>query len=227
MPDLVIDPVHCGPTASGNGGWTAGLLAAHVPDAPAVTVTLRRPPPLERPLRVRTVPSGLKLYDDQHLVAEAEPADPPEPLSRVDPDTARAAEAAYPGLDHHPFPRCFVCGPRASAGLRLRPGPVAPGGTACTWTPARDHTTPTHLWAALDCPGGWTEDLEGRPMVLGRITAAVRRAPSAGESLVVVGALLDRSVRTSRTATTVYDAAGDSVGTAAQTWVRVDPAAFG
>lgn len=224
---LLIDAEHCGPTSSGNGGWTAGLLAAHLPVAPAVTITLRSPPPLGRPLDVRAASGGRTLHDGDRLVAEAQPADPPDPVPPVDAAAAAAAEPAYPGLVRHPFPRCFVCGPEAPSGMRLSPGRTAPGRTACTWTPGDEHTTHAHVWAALDCPGGWTEDLEGRPMVLGRITAAIHRAPRADERLVVVGVLLDRAARTTRTATSVYDAAGEPVGRAAQTWVRVDPATFG
>ena len=75
-------------------------------------------------------------------------------------------------------------------------------------------------------PGGWTGDLVGRPMVLGRITAVIRRRPLAGERLVVVGALVDAVGRKSRTATSVYDAAGREVGSAFHTWIRVDPPTF-
>ncbi len=88
--------------------------------------------------------------------------------------------ASYPGLRSHPFPGCFACGTdRAEGdGLRIFPGPV-PGRAdtvASLWVP---HTSlavrgdvvdrgvervgvPT-TWAALDCVGGWSEDLEGRP----------------------------------------------------------------
>ena len=49
----------CGPASSGNGGWTAGALAALVdhdcPDNraaawPPIRVALRKPPPLDTPL---------------------------------------------------------------------------------------------------------------------------------------------------------------------------------
>ena len=161
-------------------------------------------------------------------MAEAEPGEVPEPVEPVDPGVARAAEPAYAGLVDHPFPGCFVCGPEAAegVGLRLRPGPVAPGRTACTWTPQPTQLEAAHVWAALDCPGGWTGDLVGRPMVLGRITAVIRRLPRSGEPLVVVGALVDAVGRKSRTATSVYDAAGREVGSAFHTWIRVDPPTF-
>ena len=49
--EVTIGRRYRGPLTSGNGGYSAGRLAAFV-DAPAVEVTLRLPPPLERPLQV-------------------------------------------------------------------------------------------------------------------------------------------------------------------------------
>ena len=228
MSGLRLEAQHRGPATSANGGWTAGVLAARLPGAAAVTVTLRLPPPLERDLDVRGGGDSVALRDGEALVAEAVVGEPPEPVPSVDADEAAAAEAAYAGLVDHPFPGCFVCGttPPAGQGLRLRPGPVGPGRTACTWTPHPAHTSAAHVWAALDCPSGWTDDIAGRPMVLGRITASVHRRPVSGERLVVVGALLDRVGRKTLTAASVYDAAGLLVGTATHTWIRVDPTAF-
>ena len=53
--DLTVPRRFCGPPGSGNGGYTAGLLAervqggtahavSHAPGCPAVEVTLRQPP---------------------------------------------------------------------------------------------------------------------------------------------------------------------------------------
>jgi len=230
-----IEIGRCGPERSGNGGWTAGLLASHL--RAAATVSLRRPPPLGTELTVAVEGGAARLHDGADLVAEATVVDTGE-LGTVDPvdvDTAVAAEPAYRGLLSHPFPRCFVCGPERMVGdgLCLRPGPTAGGRTACTWVPhpafADDDGTldPAYVWAALDCPGGWTADLAGRPMVLGRMSAAVERRARVGERLVVVGQHLDTSGRKTRTATSLYDADGQVVGRAAQLWLGVDPLAFG
>src|SRR3712207_7477696 len=48
-------------------------LAALV-GAPAVSVRLRRPTPLDRPLDVRTTDAGVELLDDDELLATAAPA---------------------------------------------------------------------------------------------------------------------------------------------------------
>jgi acyl-coenzyme A thioesterase PaaI-like protein len=74
--------------------------------------------------------------------------------------------------------------------------------------------------------GGWSEDLEGRPSVLGRMTARVDALPVVGEPHVVVGARLRRDGRKTFTASTLYDADGRVVATAQHVWIAVDPSAF-
>ena len=76
-----------GPAGSANGGYTCGLLAALV-DGPA-EVTLRLPPPLERPAAASSATDERVLVlDGEALVAEARPAEvdvaPPEPPSFED-----------------------------------------------------------------------------------------------------------------------------------------------
>src|SRR5690606_16060494 len=74
---LIIDRRFCGPPDSGNGGYVAGKLAAVVPGSPAaVTVSLRRPPPLAHPLPVRPgeIEGEVQLLDAGAVVAQATPA---------------------------------------------------------------------------------------------------------------------------------------------------------
>ena len=83
----MIDERFHGPPGSGNGGYTCGVLASFV-NQPA-QVTLRRPPPLERPLSVVRRGRRAELFDDNQLVGEAEridlePLDLPRPPSRED-----------------------------------------------------------------------------------------------------------------------------------------------
>ncbi|HYJ68504.1 MAG TPA: hypothetical protein VEX15_12690 [Nocardioidaceae bacterium] len=239
--ELRIDRQFRGPTGSGNGGWTAGTLAEHLRSATGhdgpVEVTLRQPPPLDTALTIESDATTARLLGPVRLVAEAVVAEPSalgDPVEPVDAVAARAAEADYAGLRHHPYPQCFTCGPDRTAGdgLLIFPGLIAPGRTACTWTPhpamaAEDgRLGPEYVWAALDCPGGWTEDLDGRPVVLGRMTAQVFSRPLADRVHVAVGRQLDVDGRKTRTATTVYDASGRMIGQAAQVWIAVDPATF-
>jgi len=227
----------CGPPSSGNGGYTAGVLAALTAQAPAVEVTLRRPPPLDVDLATTPTPEGWALHHGDHLVAEATSRDAtalPEAVPAVDVATARAAEESYAGLRSHPFSGCFVCGPAREPGdgMLLSPGRIDAGRTACTWTPdaslgnADGRVAAPYVWAALDCPGGWTGALEDRPMVLGRIAATVSHAVRVGGTYVVVGRLLGTDGRKTVTASTVYDSAGQECARAGHTWIDVDPSRF-
>jgi hypothetical protein len=182
---LTIDPRYRGPDNSGNGGYTCGLLASLLEgDA---EVTLRLPPPLDRPLRVARDGERVAVLDGDALVAEAEPArvelELPAPVSFAD-----AEAAALPhGDETSPFPQCFVCGRDREDGLRLFPGPV-PGRAlvAAPWVP--EESRPELVWAALDCPGAYGSGAVGRgTVVLGRLAAHVERLPEPGERCVVVG----------------------------------------
>ncbi len=227
-----IERRFCGPDGSGNGGYTAGLLAVRVGADVATggaVVTLRQPPPLEHPLSVVADDAGIfQVFDGSTLVADvARTSLDVDAVHPVTYDAARAAEVSYAGLAAHPFPRCFVCGPERTDGLRLAPGPVGTGATACTWEP--DDSLPATdgrvgaqvVWAALDCPGGWTADIVGRPMVLGRMAAAVASLPKVGEPCVVVGQQLGLEGRKMWTATTAYGSDGRELGRAHATWIAV------
>lgn len=232
---LVIPARFNGPPDSGNGGFVAGLLAAYVSGEGPVQVTLREPPPLDVPLDVRLDDGQVVAALGGAVIATAQPgtlaADPVLPVSFR---TAAAAESRYQGLTAHPFPTCFVCGtdrPRGD-GLGLRPGRVGDrpeDPVATTWVPSagladRDGTLPARfVWAALDCPGGWASDLVARPMVLGRMTAAVHALPLAGDPCVVVGRVLDVEGRKTFTASTAYDPDGRVLGRAESTWITIRP----
>jgi hypothetical protein len=228
---LTVPARFCGPPTSGNGGWTAGALAAVLDpsgDTP-VRVRLRRPPPLDVPLDLVADADGpgLAARHGDDVVVEAAPADAvPEPVEAVPADVARAAEAAYAGLTSHPFPTCYVCGTGRAPGdgMRIFPGRVdddAEGRVrvAATWIPEQDADLAT-AWAALDCVGGWAGDLGERLMVLGTITAHVRELPRGGVEHVVVGGARGSEGRRTFTASTLW-AEGRPVATAEHVWVAV------
>lgn len=231
MPDLLVPRRFCGPPSSGNGGWTAGALAAHV-EAPAVSVSLLAPPPLDTPLAVDAADGVLTASLDGRAVARAEPAGEPLAVDPVPLDEARAAEASYAGLRSHPFPTCFACGTERADGLRIFPGRVADldarARVAATWTP--DETVAEDLspvtWAALDCIGGWAGGLAERTMVLARMTARVDALPRIGAEHVVVGEDRRTEGRKTSTASALYTADGRLLATAEHLWIAVDATAF-
>jgi hypothetical protein len=221
---VVVGRRYNGPPGSGNGGWTAGLAASIVDSPQGTVVTLRVPPPLETPLRPSPLGSGIGVYaPDGTLVAEAvpdpldEPAVPPVPWP-----AAKDLGSTYPGLNEHPFPTCFVCGPDRAPGdgLRLFPGRVSGGRTAAAWTVPDDVSAPL-VWAALDCPGGWSIDLEARPFVLGRLAVRVDALPAPGERCVVMGELAAREGRKARVRSTLYGPDGRALARARATWLAI------
>jgi hypothetical protein len=218
---VTIDARYNGPPGSANGGYTCGVVAALV-GGPA-EVTLRRPPPLGRPLEVDRADGRVALLDGGELVAEGVPAeielDVPAPVSFAE---AERASAAYPGFVEHPFPTCFVCGPGRPAddGLRIFPGPVA--GRELVASPWVAPAARAELvWAALDCPGGFAAGLgtERGEMVLGRLGARIERAPEAGERCIVVAWPLGEDGRKVYAGTALFAEEGELLGRARATWI--------
>ena len=128
---LVIDGRFRGPARSGNGGYSAGALAALAGELtdgawPATSVRLRLPPPLDVPMDVLREGDAIVATYDGEVVAQAAAGPEPTPVAPVPVEVARAAEASYPGLDTHPFPTCFACGTgrEPGDGLRIFPGVV-------------------------------------------------------------------------------------------------------
>jgi hypothetical protein len=220
--EIVIERRFRGPTGSANGGYTCGLVAGFL-DGPA-EVTLRLPPPLERPLAVERDGDGpVRVLDDGALVAEARPRmlelEPPAAPSYED-----AAAAALPEGDlASPFPECFVCGPHRAEGdgLRIFAGPLDDGVVAASWVPVRPYTSPEFVWAALDCPGAYACGFGERGvLVLGRLAARVEALPQAGERCVVVGWPLGDEGRKAFAGTALFGEGGRLLGIARATWIQ-------
>jgi hypothetical protein len=218
MPELVIDRKFRGPAESANGGYTCGLLASFM-HGPA-EVTLRVPPPLERPLDVAT-DDALELRDGKEVVAEASPVEleleVPDPISFEE-----AAAAALPDGDRDSvFPECFVCGWARADGLRIYPGPVRGRElVAATWAPTAEVISSEFVWAALDCPGAYAVEFgrRGNP-VLGRLVARVEHLPHPGERCVVMGWPLGEDGRKLYAGTAVVGEDGRTLGAARATWI--------
>ncbi|SDF83093.1 hypothetical protein SAMN05216553_103482 [Lentzea fradiae] len=213
-----------GPPGSGNGGYSAGMLAAHV-DAPAVSVRLRKPVPLDRDLEV----VGGDLLDGETVIASAEPATldldvPAAPTL----DEARAAQAKVPWRDRHPFPTCFGCGPGRDDGIGALLGPLdGRPEWAGVWRPDDvlpndgTHVLPEVVWAALDCPSAQPVAPDGGPAsVLGTFVAQVAQPVRLGVDHVLLAWELGREGRKAHSASAIIGPHG-VCGRARAVWISI------
>jgi hypothetical protein len=208
-----------GPLDSGNGGYSAGLLAAFV--GGRAEVTLRLPPPLERPLAVVRAEERTLLLDGDALVAEAVPALPaveaPPPVTLAEAEAATTRHVRFGG---EKFSECFSCGIRPHDGLCIHVGPVGASGThAAPW---RAHeVAPEVVWAAIDCAGAYAVGGPGRgEVVLGRMAAAIHRLPEEGEQCIVLSWPLGEEGRKLHAGTALTSEAGELLAAARQTWIQ-------
>jgi hypothetical protein len=220
-----------GPPASGNGGYSCGLLAAHI--AGPARVRLHVPPPLQTKLRItHTDSGGVEMHDGDTLVGSAGPA--PLELAIPAPPSQASAQAAmerFPCYRDHIFPTCFVCGPERPHrdGLALFPGPVADGTLwACVWRPATDLLDesglirPEILWSALDCPGYFAAlGSTLRPAVLGELAGELRAAVGGDQPLVVYAWPLGEDGRKYFAGAAIATVGGEVVACSRSTWIAL------
>jgi hypothetical protein len=236
LTQLTIAAKYCGPPQSANGGYTAGLLAKLI-EGPC-SVTLRAPPPLERPLQLsRSDDGNLSLHDRKILLADARPTTLdlalPEPVTF---EQAERASLSYPGSHPHPYPGCFVCGPERphGDGLAIYPGPVEGRNVvASPWLPTRELCSDGNVvddefvWAALDCPSLFGYSMfvpEMPPVLLGRLAAEIKSRPAPDARYVVVGWNVGRENRRIECGSMLLDATrGDCLAFALSTWVTLKP----
>ena len=219
--EITLERRFRGPLTSANGGYVCGRIAQYVA-AESVEVTLRLPPPLERPLAVVLGETGARLLDGKDVVVAARPADvevaAPAPVSR---DEAAVATLRHLREGSRDFRECFVCGQReAGDGLAVYAGAVQGREPlhAAPWTPGE--IGPEIVWAAIDCPGAYAVGAAGRgEVVLGRMTARVFRVPAAGEPCVVGAWPLEEDGRKLNAGTALFGADGELLALARQVWI--------
>jgi hypothetical protein len=245
MPDQVVIPRRFnGPPESAHGGY-ACAAAAEFLDC-AAEITLRAPPPVERPMAVeRGGDAGLTFRDGETVVMQARSAtvdlDVPAPVTLAQ---AEAAAEACPWLDRHPFPTCFGCGPERAPGDGMRefPGPVEgrAGLWATPWVPDESladgdgEVRARFTFAALDCPSGAGAieaggvSLADHVHVLGRLTGQVLGPARVGEPHVVIAWPIRSERRKRLGGVAIFNRADDLVAMGEALWIALeDPERFG
>ena len=220
--EITFERRYRGPLTSANGGFACGSLAAFL-DADEVEVTLRLPPPLGRPLSVRSDGATAALLEGDAVIAEARPSEVdvevPKPVSVAQ---AEDATTRFVRIGSPEFRECFVCGTREEDdGLAVYAGAVA-GREPLVAAPWTAHEPSRAVFgAALDCPGAYAVGVAGRgEVVLGRMTARVDGVPEPGERCVVVAWPLGEDGRKLHAGTALFAADGDLLAVAKQVWIE-------
>lgn len=228
-----------GPPNSAHGGYVCGIMAGHI--GTCAEVTLRAPPPLDRPLAIERLEGAkVRLSDAGVTIAEGRPAE--LQLNIPDPPTleeSASAAKAYPGFETHPFPTCFGCGHERAEGegLRIFSAPV-PGREllAAPWLPdaslAREsgRVGTEFLWAALDCPSGWAAvELktvlfpEAPYILLGRFVAEVKEGLEPGQHCITIGWAIGNDGRKLFSGSAIFLESGELWASGEATWIAVQP----
>jgi len=213
-----------GPLDSGNGGYSAGVVAGLLDGS--AEVSLRRPVPLDTLLDVAREDDGsVRVLDGEALVAEARSApdlevEVPAPVS---PHEARLAAARYRAPSDGIFSRCFVCGRAREDAFGVFAGAVEGREVvASPWTPpswtadAAGHVLPEFVWAVLDCPTYFALYMDGElPMsVLGRLSARIDAPVLAGEEHVVIAWPMESDGRKRHAGAAVLSPDGEALAVA-------------
>jgi hypothetical protein len=225
MPESVSIPARFnGPLESGNGGYSAGVVAGFL-EGPA-EVSLRRPVPLGTELDVARQDDGsVRLLDGEALVAEgrAAPELDVEVPAPVSPHEARLAAGRYRGRSDGLFSRCFVCGRAREDAFGVFAGAVDDRElVASPWTPppwtadVSGNVHPEFVWAVLDCPTYFALYMSGElPVsVLARLTARIDAPVVAGSEHVVIAWPLEADGRKRLAGSAVLSAEGKPLAVA-------------
>lgn len=227
---LTIERRFCGPSHSGNGGYTCGKIARHIKGVASVRLLV--PPPLNTPLSMEAEKGTIRLMHGEKPVGEGRSAslemEVPEPFTF---DEALEASRAYEGFLFHSFPRCFVCGPlreerdglRIFAGRRKEGEPVAAPWTVDASLAEQGEVGSEFIWAALDCPGAFAVSRykKGVAIVLGELTAKIERKVKPGDKCVAMGWAIDAEGRKRIAGSAIFTETGELVGKARATWVEI------
>jgi hypothetical protein len=219
-----------GPRESGNGGYTAGVVAGLL--GGEAEVSLRRPVPLDVDLQVaRDGEDAVRILDGDALVAEGRATEVevecPQP---VELEEARLATRHYRGTPDDIFSHCFVCGRAREDSFGVFAGAVEGRRlVASPWTPPpwtadpSGSVRPEFVWAALDCPTYFAAymDDEFAISVLARFAARVAPDVPADTEHVTIAWPIETEGRKRRAGSALFT--GDGRLLAAASALLVEP----
>jgi hypothetical protein len=217
-----------GPPQNGNGGYSAGVIAAAIGANVSVRLLQRVPLNCELSIQPRSG-ERWEVREGARLIATAAhtnvQTDVPASPSYLE---ALEASKSYAGFNQHLFSSCFVCGTtrQRDDGLRIFPGFVpGTGVVAAPWMPSAtlDDGTgkvrPEFIWAALDCPGYFASFNTGTLALLGELSVHIDRLVHVDEPCVVIGWRILLEGRKCFAGTALFDEDGERCAVGVATWV--------
>jgi hypothetical protein len=205
-------------------------------DAPAASVRLHAPPPLDVELTAEVAEDGgVAVKHGDVLVATGSPAPPLEGLSPpVAPSVAEAREAMrhhFGWGDEHLLSHCFVCGPlRMKDGLGLTFGPLVAHPEVNAAVFIVDGSLPhvngraadELVWSALDCPSYAPAIVDsGKLAMLANLHAELLAPLPLGQPVVAVGWSLESEGRKHHTASALLGPGGSILARARALWISM------
>ena len=228
--ELIIQRRFNGPPASGHGGYVAGMLSQHFEQS--CTVRISAPIPLETPLALSWQDNRLEARSGEALILSARPdtvtLTPPAPPSL---ETARKAAANPTSFGAGGPSTCFVCGRNRaeSDGLHIHCGRIDETHAASVWRPhetfcdADGTVRPEYIWAALDCPGGFSLPLSDTTYLLGEMNAVLHRPVRNGGEIIVHAWHAWSDGRKHFAGTALHAADGTLLAQADTLWIELTP----
>jgi len=221
-----------GPRGSGNGGYSAGVVANLL--GGEAEVNLRRPVPLDTELEVSREDHTVQVFDGDALVADGRAAKVDvEVPAAVSPNEARQAAQRFRGPPDDIFSRCFVCGVEREDSFEVFAGEVdGRRMVASPWTPPawtadpNGQVRPELIWAALDCPTYFAAYMGEDPAVsfLVQFTARVNAPVPANTEHTVTAWPIEAEGRKRRAGSAVISAEGETLAVASA--LLVEPRAL-
>jgi hypothetical protein len=220
-----------GPPTTGNGGYSAGLIATTIGAESGVAVRLHQPIPLDRTLEIGDRSDDRwEIRAGEELIATARPATVDAQVPKAPSyDEAVAASKNYPGFEQHSLPTCFVCGPQRQRhdGLCIFPGSVEGAGLlAAPWIPdetlddGAGNVRPEFIWAALDCPGYFAASYPALAL-LGELAVHIDRLVRIDERCIVIAWSIGKDGRKHRAGTALFDEEGKRCAAGVATWIEL------
>ena len=241
-PTFKLATQFCGPPHSGNGGYFCGLIAEHFTQP--LSIRLKAPPPLNTRLTIEGDDHNAEVMAGPQTIASLKFVHaPPEASPPIALEDARniSDEGLQNSRVNHPFPNCFVCGPKRQTqdGMRIFTGPsqnktlyAAHWYAEPCWSSDGTYIDTRFIWAAMDCPSSgpaFATTLDPHSQiayVLGTLELHIEHKPKIRNHYIITCTLDEDNGKVYKTRVSLYDEEHKLHARGAAVWVQVKRSLF-